>query len=134
MKGVMQSALIVTIPEAEKAVTLHRAQLDDAAGFGIPAHVTVLFPFIPPSELNAQVIGTLGTAISTVPRFNAAFESTGWFGTNVRWLAPKPAAAFGALTTAVAEAFPDYPPFGGQHEEVVPHLTVGHGVAVRELA
>ena len=133
MKGAMQSALIVTIPEAEEAVALHRAQFDDAAAFGIPAHVTVLFPFMPPSEVNAQVIGILAAAISTVPRFNATFESTGWFGTNVLWLAPKPAAVFGALTTAVADAFPDYPPFGGRHEVVIPHLTVGHAVAVSEL-
>ena len=75
----------------------------------------------------------LAAAIATVPRFSATFESTGWFGTNVLWLAPKPAAVFGALTTAVADAFPDYPPFGGRHEEVIPHLTVGHGVAASEL-
>ena len=133
MKGLMQSALIVTIPEADEAVAVHRAQLDDAAALGIPAHVTVLFPFMPPSEVNAPVIGTLAAAISTVPRFKATFESTGWFGTNVLWLAPKPAAVFGALITAVADAFPDYPPFGGQHEEVIPHLTVGQGVAISEL-
>ncbi len=133
MNGAMQSALIVSIPEAEAAVALHRAQCDDAAAFGIPAHVTVLFPFMPPSKVNAHVIGTLAAAISTVPRFDATFESTGWFGTNVLWLAPKPAAVFGALTTAVADAFPDYPPYGGEHEEVIPHLTVGHDVAGSEL-
>jgi 2'-5' RNA ligase len=133
MNGVMQSALLVTIPEAEEAVARHRAQLDDAAAWGVPAHVTVLFPFMPPSEVDAHVIGTLAAAISTVPRFHATFEGTGWFGTNVLWLAPEPAAVFGALTTAVADAFPDYPPYGGEHEEVIPHLTVGHDVAVSDL-
>jgi hypothetical protein len=34
---------------------------------------------------------------------------------------------------AVAESFPDYPPYGGPHDEVVPHLTVGHGVDPAEL-
>ena len=99
MDGAMQSALIVTIPEAEEAVALHRAQFDEPAGFGIPAHVTVLSPFLPPAEVDAHVVGTLAAAISTIPRFNATFESTGWFGTNVLWLAPKPAAVFGALTS-----------------------------------
>ncbi|HEY2879024.1 2'-5' RNA ligase family protein [Nocardioides sp.] len=106
MKGLMQSALIVTIPEAEEAVAVTRARLDDSAAFGIPAHVTVLFPSMPPSEVNARVIGALAAAISTVPRFNATFESTGWFGTNVLWLAPNPAAVFGALITAVAGRSP----------------------------
>jgi 2'-5' RNA ligase len=129
MNGAMQSALIVTIPEAEEAVALHRARFDEPASFGIPAHVTVLFPFLPPSEVDERVIRTLAAAISTIPRFHATFESTGWFGTNVLWLAPEPAAVFGALTTVVADAFPDYPPFGGRHDVVVPHLTVGHAVA-----
>ena len=62
MKGAMQSALIVTIPEAEEAVGLHRAQFDEPAGFGIPAHVTVLSPFLPPAEVDAHVVGTLAAA------------------------------------------------------------------------
>jgi 2'-5' RNA ligase superfamily len=129
MEAVEQSALIVTIPEAEDAVAVHRARFDKPANFGIPAHVTVLFPFMPPSEVDAPVVSTLAAAISTVPKFAATFETTGWFGTNVLWLAPKPAATFGALTAVVADAFPDYPPFGGQHDVVIPHLTVGHAVA-----
>ncbi len=128
MAGATQSALIVTIPEAEEAVELHRARFDEPASFGIPAHVTVLFPFMPPSEIDAPVIGTLAAAISTIPRFTAMFESTGWFGTDVLWLAPTPAAVFGALTRVASDAFPDYPPFGGRHEVVTPHLTVGHAV------
>jgi 2'-5' RNA ligase len=133
MEGAAQSALIVTIPQAEEAVALHRSQLDEAAAFGIPAHVTVLFPFMAPSEIGAHVVGALAAAISTVERFDVDFESTGWFGTNVLWLAPKPATPFGALTRAVADVFPDYPPFEGRHEVVVPHLTVGHAVAVGDL-
>ncbi len=129
MNGAMQSALIVTVPEAEEAVAVHRARFDEPAGFGIPAHVTVLFPFMPPSQIDAPVIGTLASALSTVPRFTATFGSTGWFGTAVLWLAPEPAAVFGTLTTVVTDAFPGYPPFGGRHEVVVPHLTVGHAVA-----
>jgi len=132
--GTRQSALIVTVPEADDAVAVHRARLDPPAGFGVPAHVTVLFPFVPPAEIDAHVISTLASAIATIPRFDAVFESTGWFGTQVLWLAPKPAAAFDALTRAVAHAFPHHPPFGGRHDVVVPHLTVGHaGTAAGEL-
>jgi 2'-5' RNA ligase len=129
----MRSALIVSIPEADEAVARHRAHLDDAAAWGIPAHVTVVFPFMPPAEVDSEVIGSLGAAISSVRRFHARFETTGWFGSTVLWLAPRPAAAFGALTSAVADAFPDYLPYGGVHEEVIPHLTVGHDVPERDL-
>ena len=109
MNGAMHSALIVTVPEAEPAVAVHRAEFDEPAGFGIPAHVTVLFPFLPPSEIDSQVMETLAAAISSVPRFTATFESTGWFGTHVLWLAPTPATAFTALTTAVADLLSPLP-------------------------
>ena len=125
----MQSALLVTIPEAEEVVARHRAQFDDAAAFGIPAHVTVLFPFMSPSAVDSEVMDTLAAAVLTVPRFHASFESTGWFGTNVLWLDPWPATSFGALINVVARAFPDYPPFEGRHDVVIPHLTVGHDMA-----
>lgn len=133
MNSATQSALIVTVPAAEEAVASHRAQFDKAAAWGVPAHVTVLYPFMPPSHIDTQVIGVLAAAISSVPRFHATFETTDWFGTNVLWLAPRPAAAFQALTAAVADAFPAYQPYGGEHAEVVPHLTVGHDVPERQL-
>jgi hypothetical protein len=37
------------------------------------------------------------------------------------------------LTTAVSQAFPDYPPYGGSFADVVPHLTVGDGGTPEEL-
>jgi 2'-5' RNA ligase len=128
-----QSALIVTIPAAEEAVASHRARFDKAAAWGVPAHVTVLYPFLPPSNIDTCVIGALAGAVSSVPRSHATFETTDWFGTNVLWLAPEPAGVFQALTAAVADAFPGYQPYGGEHEEVIPHLTVGHDVPEDQL-
>ena len=43
---------------------------------------------------------------------------------DVVYLAPEPDAPFRRLTAALASAFPDYPPYEGAHEEVIPHLTV----------
>ena len=30
------------------------------------------------------------------------------------------------MTAAVLALHPEYPPYGGEHSEVVPHLTLGH--------
>lgn len=122
------SAVIVTIPQAEAAVASHRAKFDRAAAWGVPAHVTVLYPFLSPADFDTHAMRTLAAAISLVPRFHATFEDTDWFGTKVLWLAPKPAANFQALTAAVVDAFPAYQPYNGAHDEVIPHLTVGHNV------
>jgi 2'-5' RNA ligase len=120
-----ESAVIVACPEAEAVVGPHRERFDRSAADGVPAHVTVIYPFVPPSDVDAGVIEALAPAIAAVPRFEVRFETTGWFGTEVLWLDPRPDEPFRALTTAVFDAFPDYPPYGGVHDDVVPHLTVG---------
>ena len=43
-----QSALGVTVPEAEPWVKNLRERYDPTAAVGVPAHITVLFPFISP--------------------------------------------------------------------------------------
>jgi hypothetical protein len=51
----------------------------------------------------------------------------GWFSQRVLYLAPTPAAPFEELTSAVSASFPEYPPYGGAFDDVVPHLTIGEG-------
>lgn len=126
MKPATKSAVIVTVPAAEQVVSRHREQFDVAAGWGVPAHVTVVYPFAPPSTIDAAALERLRSAVASVPRFRGGWETTGWFGDDVLWLAPQPEEGFRALTEAVTHAFPDYPPYEGQFDDVVPHLTVGH--------
>jgi 2'-5' RNA ligase len=121
-----QSAIVVPVPEAEPVVGRFRARLDPAAGWGVPAHVTILFPFVPPDAITGTVIEMAAAAVKSVPAFSCEFAQTGWFGDDVVWLAPEPAAPFRALTSATYAAFPLYPPFGGSYPDVVPHLTIGH--------
>lgn len=127
------SAVIVSIPAADAVVADHRARLDRAAGRCVPAHVTVLFPFMSPDDIDASVCDRLAAAMASVPRASITFDATGWFGTEILWLAPGPPTVFTALTEAVTAAFPDLAPYGGAIEEVVPHLTVGHDAAHAEL-
>lgn len=136
MDEATQTAVIVTVPSAERAVAEHRGLYDPAATWGVPAHVTILYPFVPPSEVNARVIETLRAAIRSIPRFEVVCHTTGWFDTDVLWLDPQPADPFEALTTAVVHAFPGYLPYGGEYDEVVPHVTVAHrdgAVHLREV-
>lgn len=120
------SAVIAAIPEAEPVVSAYRRRLDRAAGWGVPAHVTMLFPFLPPDRLDDGVLAALSEAVGTVARFEFALARLAWFGDEVLWLAPEPPDAFRALTGAVWARFPDCPPYGGAHDDPVPHLTIGH--------
>ena len=123
--GLWESTILVPVPEAEPVVGQLRARLDRAASRGIPAHVTVLYPFVPPGQITSAVIDKAAAAVASVPGFDCRFAAAGWFGDQVVWLAPEPAGPFRALTAAVHAAFPQCPPFGGAFAEVIPHLTVG---------
>jgi len=75
----------VEIPQAERVVRRFRERLDPSARLGVPAHITVLYPFIPPAGLDAAVLGQL-------ERLFAAVDA----GTNS-----------GSLRTAVCEGNPN---------------------------
>ena len=95
---------------------------DRAAALGVPAHITILFPFAAPESVEEDAIAGL---VGSHPAFAFELASVEHFDDNVTYLAPVPAAPFSALTRAVAARWPDYPPYEGVHDEVIPHLTVG---------
>ena len=119
-----QTAVIAAVPVADSLVERHRQHLDAAAAWGVPAHVTVLYPFVEPARVNDDLVATLVRAARCVASFECRFERTRWFGDDVLWLDPNPAEPFRRLTAAVGAAFPECPPYGGAFDEVVPHLTV----------
>jgi 2'-5' RNA ligase len=106
-----ESCLLVPVPEAEPAVGRLRGRLDRAAAQGVPAHVTILYPFVLPDAITSEVIDLAAAAVASVPAFECAFARTSWFGKDVLWLAPEPDQPFRALTSALRAAFPQYPPF-----------------------
>ncbi|GAA4606916.1 2'-5' RNA ligase [Actinoplanes octamycinicus] len=130
----LQSALIVPVPEAEPAVAGLRARLDRSASWGVPAHITVVFPFLPPEQLTAPVLAAVRRIAAGVPRFYLSLDKLGWFDERVLWLAPHPADPFRELTNRLAVRFPAAQPYGGQFTEVIPHLTVGHNHPAATLA
>ncbi len=120
-----ESCLLVPVPEAEEAVARLRGRLDRAATLGVPAHVTILYPFVPPGAISGDVVDAAAAAVASVHAFDCVFTRASWFGRDVLWLAPEPDEPFRALTRAAHAAFPQHPPFGGIYPDVVPHLTIG---------
>ena len=122
-----KTALLVPVPAAEPAVREHRKRLDESARDGVPAHVTVLYPFLPPTEIGEPMLASLGRLFAGFCTFGFTLDRVDWFGAEVVWLGPSDPAPFTALTNLAFASFPSCPPYGGVHAEVIPHLTVGHG-------
>jgi len=109
-----ETALLLPVPAAEPAVSHHRARLDEAPRDGAPAHVTVLYPFLPPAEISEPLLASLGRLFAGFAAFEFTLDRVGWFGEEVVWLGPRDPAPFSALTSAAFTAFPCCPPYGGQ--------------------
>ena len=90
----------------------------------IPAHLTVLFPFVPADRVDAELEATLRALFGPSPPFAYALARVASFP-GVAWLAPEPSAPFLDLIAATRAAFPDHPPYGDPTLEPVPHCTVG---------
>ena len=127
------SALLLRCPAAEPVVGRWRARLDPAAAVGVPAHVTVVYPFRPVADLSAADHARLGRLFARAPTFTLVGERTAWFGDTVLYVELTGAAAVSSLIRAVTADFPAYLPYGGAFAEVVPHLTVGDGHDVSVL-
>lgn len=123
--GRRQSALLVPVPAAEPLVGAYRLRHDPVAGAGVPAHVTLVVPWVPPEKLIPEHLERLRQIVGDSEPFTFELTRPCWFGERVLWLAPEPAAPFIELTHRLAERF-GTPPWEGEFSEVVPHLTVGH--------
>lgn len=120
---------MVAFPKASRVVDGWREQTClDKPSIGIPPHVTLLHPFVPAELVDDSVVEKLGLLFAAAPQFVVTFrEIRNWPG--MAYLAPEPPDPFAALTGAIVERWPDYPPYEGVHETVIPHLTVAYGDA-----
>lgn len=118
-----ESALVVLVPEAEGLVNPFRDAHDPSAAAGVPAHVTLLYPFRTPGEIDDAMIDGLRRCFAGFPRFYFRLEQLRRFP-QVLYLAPEPAEPFRDLTRAIWKNHPETPPYGGRFPDIVPHLSL----------
>ncbi|MEU6409995.1 2'-5' RNA ligase family protein [Microbispora sp. NPDC046933] len=121
-----ETALVVEVPSAEPLVRGLRERYDSSAAYGMPAHVTVLYPFLPRERLDDGVLAALRDLFAARRPFQVAFGGVGRFP-GVLHLAPEPDDPLRKLTEAAVGRWPEAPPYGGRFGDVVPHLTVAEG-------
>jgi hypothetical protein len=107
-----RTALIVPVSEATAYYQ---------PGNGVPAHVTILFPFLEPEAIDEDALAAL---FAPFPAFDFVLDRFERFEDGTRWLHPSPPARFVDLTAAVWQRWPTHPPYEGQFDEVIPHVTL----------
>lgn len=128
-----KSSLVVLVPEAERLVADLREKFDVSGICGLPAHVTVLYPFARPEALSPDLLGEVRSFFARQPRFRFSLVGVCGFP-RVVYLAPEPLAAFDSLTREAAARFPAFLPYGGLFASPVPHLTVAQQPPADDLA
>jgi hypothetical protein len=116
------SAVVVPI-RLPPAITALRDRWDRAAASGAGPHVTILYPFLPAGVLDAATRSVLADIARAIDPFEVRFATTRRTGGLV-WLDATPSAPFVALTSSVVARWPDWPPYAGAFDQVVPHCTV----------
>jgi 2'-5' RNA ligase len=114
----LRGALVLLLPEPRLEAL--RARFDaKAVAAGIPLHVTLLFPFGPREDGLEELFAPWSplrfslTRVETFP--------------GVAWLAPEPDDELRERILEVYARYPQYPPYGGELPDPVPHATVGQG-------
>lgn len=122
-----ESGIILPVPEAEAAVGQLRRLHDPQAGYGVPAHITLLYPFAPPSRVN-ETLGALQEVLCLVPVFEFALVEVRRFPATA-YLHPDPSAPLVRIIERLVHHWPEFPSYGGAFPLVIPHLTVVDRVA-----
>lgn len=128
----VQSALVILVPEAEALVQPFRNRYDPTAAAGMPAHITSLYPFLPPDHIDAAAIESIGDCVSAISPFDFVLTRTRRFP-GVLYLAPEPDEPFRRITQAIWQRYPQTPPYGGRFPDIVPHLSLADRLAESHL-
>ena len=121
----MESGLVVVVQEANPIVGSVRDRFDPYAGVGVPPHITILYPFFTPSQITPDVTNAIREVASHASPFDFELSVVESFPGGAIYLTPSPASRFVDLTSRLFARFPEHPPFGGEFDDIVPHLTVG---------
>ena len=129
-----ETCLILPVPAAEPLVGPLRARLDRSAAEGIPAHITILYPFVPDDLLSDQDLLALRSLFAAHAPIHFELGGIGEFP-DVLYLELDLVEPFIELTNRVWQRWPEHPPYRGTHRTVIPHLTVASGalVSTREI-
>jgi 2'-5' RNA ligase len=121
----LRTAVTIVLDDARDQLEPVRAELDpNAVAAGIPLHVTLLFPFVPPEAVDETVIRSLEELFAARAPLTLTLVELDEFP-GVVYAVPEPGNELKQWVAKLTERFPEYPPYGGQFADVVPHATLG---------
>lgn len=122
-----QTSLLVPTLALGRAVSgLHRRHYSSAP-FGVPPHITLCYPFLPPDRVDRAVVANLADLFAATSSWRSTLDRCARLP-GVLSLTPALADPFIALTRGIAARFPETPAYTAP-----PHLSIAHGADARAL-
>jgi hypothetical protein len=113
----------VPVPEAEGVVEHWRLRYDWSARAGVPPHITLLGPFLPPDGLGSHVVERLRSLFGSCQPVAFSLVRVERLSGLV-YLSPEPVTPFHLLTEMLEREWPEVPRFGSAFRRPLYHLTV----------
>jgi hypothetical protein len=126
----VQTGLVLAVPSVEPIIDRWRVATVESAAAGGPAHVTALYPWREAPFADGE-LEHLARILSEVEPIPLVFDHLDRFPSGVLFLAlaPDSEAAVRRLTRLLVSHYPDCLPYGGEHADPRPHLTVATGTS-----
>jgi len=131
-----EAALVVLVPEADALVGPFRERFDRSALEGMLAHITINYPFRPKETDRELLIEELTDLFFGSPSVRFKLTELRQFPDTL-YLAVEPEQPFRDMIDAVADRYPESPPYGRAFDQVIPHVTIAEetpGVDFRDIA
>ncbi len=121
----LETALLIVPPKEVQVFSfpIREEHDSDALDQNLPAHITLLYPFVSPEEIEPAA-GKLRRVLAEVPPFEVTLDRYGQFE-DALFLEPSDPAPILALHGRLARAFPEFPVYEGEHGAALqPHVTL----------
>jgi 2'-5' RNA ligase len=123
MENLETALMIIPDYEVQAFAAPLRARYMPSASLCFPAHLTLLYPFMSPEDIDRHQ-DELVSVLRAFPPFEVILDRYRRFAT--AWaLEPRDPAPIINLQRQISQTFPSYLPYGGEHgPDLVPHLTL----------
>lgn len=118
-----QTGVAIPVPEADPLLAAVAMRFPEAVRQGVPAHVSVLYPFLPAEKLDDRVISGLSELFAGQPAMSVTFGACHRSGEFVA-LRPEPIEGLEELVSDARRRWPEVLPYEGLYGGVEPHVTV----------
>jgi hypothetical protein len=121
-----RTGVVIPVPGADLLLA-RAATRSDGVRQGVPAHVSLLYPFVPVAERHDSTLRELGEVFERQPALDVEFDRC-HRRDNFVFLQPSPLRPVMDLGDELRQRWPDVVPYDGLYgEQVEPHLTITLG-------